>query len=78
MSIKNPYEIRAELLHLAQSYLDAQFQANKEFAEQAFKQMVELGRAQPEDWVKHAPKFYDFEQVLERAKQLYGFVSETR
>lgn len=78
MSTKNPYEIRTELLHLAQSYLESQFQANKQFAEQAFQQMVALGKAQPEDWMKHAPKFYDFEQVLERAKQLYGFVSETR
>jgi hypothetical protein len=75
MSTKNPYEIRTELLGLAQGYLESQFQANKQFAEQAYQQMVELGKAQPEDWMKFAPKFYDFKDILDRAKELYGFVN---
>lgn len=75
MTTKNPYEIRTELLQLAQAHLQAQFEANKQFAEQAFHQMVELGKAQPEDWTKHMPKFYDFSDILKHAKELYGFVN---
>jgi hypothetical protein len=75
MTTKNPYEIRTELLQLAQGYLQQQFDANKQFAEQAFHQMVDLGKVQPEDWAKHMPKFYDFKDILEKAKELYGFVN---
>jgi hypothetical protein len=78
MASKNPYEIRTEMLHLAQTYLHGQFEANKTFAEQTFKQMLELGKAQPEDWVQFTPKFYDFKDILAKAKELYGFVNETR
>jgi hypothetical protein len=78
MTTKNPYEIRTELLGLAQSYLESQYQANKDFAEQTFHQMVQLGKVQPEDWMKFAPKFYDFSDILAKAKELYGFVNESR
>jgi hypothetical protein len=37
--------------------------------------MVELGKVQPEDWATHMPKFYDFKDILEKAKELYGFVN---
>jgi hypothetical protein len=78
MSTKNPYEIRTELLQLAQEYLQGQFEANRQFAEQTYHQMLEMGKAQPEDWMKFAPKFYDFSELLAKAKELYGFVNETR
>lgn len=75
MTTKNPYEIRTELLQLAKEHLQAQFEANKQFADQAFHQLVALGKAQPEDWAKYMPKFYDFEEILKHAKELYGFVN---
>jgi hypothetical protein len=78
MSTKNPFEIRTELLTLAQEYLQNQYEANKQFAEQTYHQMVELGKVQPEDWAKFAPKFYDFKDILAKAKELYGFVNESR
>lgn len=75
MTTKNPYEIRTELLQLAQTYLQEQFEANKQVAEQTFHKMIELGKATPEDWAKHMPKFYDFSDILKHAKELYGFVN---
>lgn len=78
MTTKNPYEIRTELLALAQGYLQKQFEANKQFAEQTYHQMIELGKATPEDWAKYAPKFYDFNDILQKAKELYGFVNDPR
>jgi hypothetical protein len=78
MSTKNPFEIRTELLGLAKDYLQSQFEANKAFSEQAYHQMIELGKVQPEDWMKFAPKFYDFQDILQKAKELYGFVNESR
>ena len=75
MSTKNPYEIRTELLAQAQEYLQSQFEANKQFAEQTYQTMIELGKVQPEDWAKFAPKFYDFGDILAKAKELYSFVN---
>jgi len=78
MTTKNPYEIRTELLNLAQDYLQNQFEANKQFANQAYHQMLELGKVKPEDWAQFAPKFYDFGDIIAKAKELYGFVNESR
>ena len=47
MSTKNPYEIRTELLAQAQEYLQSQFEANKQFAEQTYQTMIQLGKVQP-------------------------------
>jgi hypothetical protein len=46
------------------------------FAKESFLEMVRTGDAVQKDWQKHAPKMYDFTEVLKKAQELYGFVSK--
>jgi|LauGreDrversion4_2_1035121.scaffolds.fasta_scaffold06571_8 hypothetical protein len=76
MTTKSPFEIRTRMLELATEYLQDQYKANEEFAKQSFVEMVRTGQALQEDWVKHAPKMYDFTEIIKKAQELYGFVSK--
>jgi hypothetical protein len=71
----NPFEIRAEMLKMAQDYLEKQQEINTEFAKQAFDQLVVTGQKVQADWQTYAPKMYDFSEVIAKAKELYGFVN---
>lgn len=71
----NPFEIRAQMLKMAQDYLEKQQEVNTEFAKQVFDQLVVSGQKVQADWQAYAPKMYDFTEVVEKAKQLYGFVN---
>jgi len=46
----NPFEIRAEMLKMAQDYLEKQQEINTEFAKQAFDQLVVTGQKVQSDW----------------------------
>jgi hypothetical protein len=71
----NPFEIRAEMLKMAQDYLEKQQEINTQFAKQAFDQLVVTGQKVQSDWQAYAPKMYDFSEVIAKAKELYGFVN---
>jgi Tfp pilus assembly protein PilF len=71
MSNKNPFEIRAEMLQLAKEYMDTQYHMNIEFAEKA----LEAGRKSVED-VQDMYKMYSMEDLMEKAKEMYSFVSK--
>ncbi len=71
----NPFEIRAEMLKMAQDYLEKQQEINTQFAKQAFDQLVVTGQKVQADWQTYAPKMYDFSEVIAKAKELYGFVN---
>jgi hypothetical protein len=71
----NPFEIRAEMLKMAQDYLEKQQEINTDFAKRAFDEMVKSGQKVAEDWEQYAPKMYDFSEVINKAKELYGFVN---
>ena len=73
MSNRNPFEIRTDLLNLAQDYLDKQYQANVTFAKAAFEKTLETTTA---NWKDFAPKYFDFNDVIAKAKELYGFVQD--
>ena len=68
---KNPFEIRSEMLQLAKDYMDQQYYMNKEFAEKMF----EAGKMQMEEMQK-ATKMYSMEELMEKAKEMYSFVSK--
>ena len=68
---KNPFEIRSEMLQLAKDYIDQQYYMNKEFAEKMF----EAGKMQMEEMQK-ATKMYSMEELMEKAKEMYSFVSK--
>lgn len=71
MSNKNPFEIRTEMLQLAKDYMDQQYQMNVNFAQQA----VEEGKKTLEE-VQEVYKMYSMEELMEKAKEMYSFVSK--
>jgi hypothetical protein len=68
---KNPFEIRAEMLQLAKDYMDQQFYTNIQFAEKLMEQNKLTA-----DHFKDAYKMYSMDELMEKAKELYGFVSK--
>ena len=75
MSNKNPFEIRAEMLQLAKEYMDQQYHMNIQF----FENMIAEGDKQRkvvEQCLTEAYKMYSTEELMEKAKELYAFVSK--
>jgi phage host-nuclease inhibitor protein Gam len=70
MTSKNPFQIRSEVLELAKEYMDKQTAMNIEYAEK----MQALGKIQVEDYTK-AFKPYTFDDLMNKAKEMYSFVS---
>tara|TARA_Y100000385_G_C12562324_1_gene412678 strand:- start:52 stop:273 length:222 start_codon:yes stop_codon:yes gene_type:complete len=73
MSNKNPFEIRAEMLQLAKEYMDQQYHMNISFAEK----MIDEGKMQMEEFQKVA-EMYSMQDLMEKAKEMYSFVSEKK
>lgn len=67
----NPFEIRAELLKLAQEHLESQYQANMDFATKTYELLVAQGKSIVDVMI---PKPYTFEDVMAKAKEMYSFV----
>jgi len=67
---KNPFEIRAEMLQLAKEYMDQQYHMNVQFAES----MIEQGKKTIED-VQSSYQMYSMDDLMEKAKEMYSFVS---
>ena len=68
---KNPFELRAEMLQLAKEYMDQQYHMNVQFAEN----MVAQGKKTVED-IKDTYKMYSMEDLMAKAKEMYGFVAK--
>ena len=68
---KNPFEIRAEMLQLAKDYMDQQYHMNIQLMNDLFEQ----NKVQMEE-VKAAYKMYSMYELMEKAKEMYGFVSK--
>lgn len=71
MAHKNPFEIRADMLKLAKDYMDAQYQLNLQLVNDLFEQ----NKVTAEE-VKEAYKMYSVEELMEKAKEMYSFVSK--
>ncbi len=71
MTQKNPFEIRAEMLQMSKDYMDQQYKMNIQLAtdmyDQGLKTMTEL---------QDAYKMYSVEDMMEKAKEMYSFVSK--
>ena len=74
----NPFELRAQMLSMAQEYLQQQQEINLDFAGRTFEQLLKEGKKVAEDWQEYAPKMYNFEDVLKEANKLYGFVKDVK
>ena len=68
---KNPFEIRAEMLKLAKDYMDQQYHMNIQFAERLMEQNKLTA-----DHFKDAYKMYSMDELMDKAKEMYGFVSK--
>ena len=71
MSNKNPFEIRAEMLAMAKDYMDQAWQMNVDFTNRLFEE----GKKSTEDMQK-ALQPYSTEEMMEKAKEFYSFVSK--
>lgn len=71
MTNKNPFEIRAEMLQLAKEYMDQQYHMNVQFAEKLMEQSKQTA-----DDFKDVYKMYSIEELMEKAKEMYNFVSK--
>ena len=70
MTNKNPFEIRTEILEMAKDYMDKQTQMNIEFT----TKMFEAGK-KTADELKTAMTPYSMDELMEKAKEMYSFVS---
>jgi hypothetical protein len=74
----NPFEIRTQLLEMAKQYLEKQHEINTQFAKQAFEELVKQGQKVESDYKEYMPKMYTFDEVLNQAQKLYGFVAHAK
>ena len=71
MSNKNPFEIRAEMISLAKEYMDQVTALNIDTA----NKMMEAGKIQADEFAKMT-QMYSMEQLMEKAQEMYAFVSK--
>lgn len=71
-----PFELRAQMLKMAQEYLQTQYETNVEFAKRAFDEMVKAGQLQQDQFSQYLPQMYTFDDITTKAKELYSFVEK--
>lgn len=71
MTNKNPFEIRAEMITLAKDYMDQQYRMNVEFVEKSFKE----GLKTFEEYQSAVTGMYSIDDLMDKAKEMYSFVS---
>jgi hypothetical protein len=91
MTQKTPFEVRADLLKQAQELLLQQYNANLQFASQAWQKYLESiknsevytteqwtlqFKQMQEAWQQFIPEAPTFQDVITKAQELYGFVQK--
>lgn len=67
--MKNPFEVRSDILELAKEYMDKQVELNTAYAEK----MQAMGKIKSEEYMK-AFQPYSFEELMDKAQEMYSFV----
>ena len=75
---KNPFEIRSDILAMAKDMLDKQYDAQMKLAQQAYDMQKDNMEKAVEAWNKALPTMYTPQEVMEKAKELYTFVSDKK
>ena len=75
-SNKNPFEIRLEILKMAKEMMDRQYEDQVALAHAMMNEFKEAGKTAEDYFSKYAPKMYDPKAIMEKAQELYGFVSK--
>ena len=68
---KHPFEVRAEMIPLAKDYMDKQQDMIMQFG----RDMFEQGKMQMEQF-QEACKMYSMEDMMNKAQEMYSFVSK--
>lgn len=79
MSNKNPFELRTDILAMAKDYLDKQYEINLMFAEKAVETINKHSGSvadYQEQMKEMMPKPYTMEELIEKANELYSFVTK--
>jgi len=74
MTAKTPFEIRADLIKLAQEHLEKQYAANIRFTTEAYAKLVEAGKDTTK--LMEMPKYFSVQDILDQAQEFYSFVSK--
>lgn len=72
---RTPFELRTDLLKIAQDYLHKQHVANMELYQATQRALHQDMVALQNDIRTEMPKYFDFQDILNKARELYGFVS---
>ena len=76
--MSNPYQIRTDILAMAKNMLDKQYDTQMKIAQTMFDANKENMDLAKEAWEKYIPKMYTMEEVMEKANEMYSFVSEKK
>ena len=76
MSNKNPFELRFDVLKMAKEMMDQQY----DIAQQQYWTMNENAKQQTNDMTevmeKYTPQMYQPQEIMEKAEELYKFVTK--
>jgi hypothetical protein len=72
----NPFELRFNLLSMAQGYLQEQQNRNQEFVSNAWELAKEQGEANMKLWKELQPESYTIDDIKKKASELYEFVEQ--
>lgn len=71
---KTPYEIRLELLQMAQDHLQKSYELQMGFAAEALKKATDAQWKSIEQLQALMPKQFGMQEIIEKANELYSFV----
>ena len=75
---KNPYEVRLETLKMAKEMVDQQFNLQMDLMFNMIDQAKESGENVKDAYDKYVPDMYKPEYVIDKAQELYKYVSEKK
>ena len=73
---KNPYEIRLETLRMAIEMADTEFCLQQDFMYRMMDQAMEKREDIKQAYDKYVPNMYKPDEIIQRANELYRYVSE--
>ena len=73
---KNPFEIRLEVLKMAKEMMDRQYEDQISLAHHAMEQFKEQGQSVTDFFETYTPKMYQPKEIMDKAAELYTFVTK--
>jgi len=76
MSSKNPFEIRFDVLAMAKELMDRQYEQAQNQFWAALDQAKDQQKDVTEVFEKYTPKMYQPQEIMDKAEELYKFVTK--